>query len=157
MRIYDRIVIDIESDTVIDYDCYEYDGIVTQCFSGGDTEKETKKITNITTKTDTDIGDIGLTGKHFVASEKLITQSLNKLIQQSGENYKRLLGGAGKIVETSKAASQDITKQAEKQSTQLLRQAGTLAERTVEDDDNIGQMMPYMLALATIILLIARR
>jgi hypothetical protein len=86
---------------------------------GGD-ESKTEKTTNVTTKTTTNIRDIGLTGAHAnqlaqileqgsVTSEAIRAKSFDKLVQESGENYDKLVGGAGKLMETSAAQQRALT------------------------------------------------
>ena len=116
---------------------------------GSESSQETNKTTKITTKTDTDIRDIGLTGKDAVAYEALQTDTLKTLIQQTGENYNKLVGGANQL-----------TKTAQKQANRTLTQATDLGKMGVQKasgDIEWNKIMPWVAVLATVVLYVGRQ
>lgn len=186
MHITTYEVIDMQTGEVLEHEGFEYFGPISECKGGSKTEKTTE----VTTKTVTDIRDIGLTGKQFkdvatgitkgaIESEKLRTRSLDRLVQQVGENYSQLVGGAGKItdtaesvgkevLETSESASKSLVtkgqqqainlqKQAGQQAKSILRQAGAISEEQVDRGTTTEEILPWIVALATVFMLVRGR
>jgi hypothetical protein len=116
---------------------------------GGD-ESKTEKTTNVTTKTTTNIRDIGLTGAHAnqlaqileqgsVTSEAIRAESLNKIVKQSGQNYSQLIGGAGKLMETSSENIKAVTQAASSQQRALTQGATNLGYNVADTAEAIIQ------------------
>jgi ElaB/YqjD/DUF883 family membrane-anchored ribosome-binding protein len=128
---------------------------------GGSSEQTTRKTTNITTKTTTDIRDIGITGKDAVAFEKLQTSSLNNMVQQIGESYNALVGGAGKLTQTAsrqaKKTREAAVKQSRTQLNQATQQANSLIKQASDTGPDMGQVLPWLAVIATIITFVGSR
>ena len=77
----------------------------------GGSSSKTKKITNITTTTKTNIRDVGLTGQNAVdmaailqtgaiESSRISAASMNNLMQTVGKSSQQLIGGASDLIRT---------------------------------------------------------
>jgi len=79
-------------------------------FGGGSSSSEER----VTTTTTTTVGDIGLTGQNVVDLFAVATQGLTDravadiqtietILQESGNNYNQLMGGANRLIEAAPA------------------------------------------------------
>lgn len=86
---------------------------------GGGPKAETKNTTEVITNTTTEIRDIGVTGAQAVdfvavmesgavARNEVVVDLLQNLVQQTGEGWNRLIGGASELVETQAVAGADV-------------------------------------------------
>jgi hypothetical protein len=114
---------------------------------GGDSSK-TEKTTNVTTNTTTKINDIGLTGAHAtqlaqvleqgsVSSQAIQADAFKKLVKTSGTNYSQLIGGAGKLMETTSENVEELAKAGAKQQTGLTQGAVNLGYNVADTAEQI--------------------
>lgn len=87
---------------------------------GGSSKSTTSKMVNYTTNTTTktSMGDVGLTGAQSVdmaavlhsgaiARDEIQADVMNNLVMATGNAWNQLIGGAGHLVETSRAVAEN--------------------------------------------------
>lgn len=115
---------------------------------GGSSKSKTSEVktTNVTTTTSTKMGDVGLTGAQMVdmaavletggiERERIASDTINNLVQATGNAWTRLIGGASDMVETSAEISEYVVDRVPI----LLQPATELAELYLTSSQEMGE------------------
>lgn len=125
---------------------------------GGSSESKTTNYTTTSVDTDTTtrIRDIGFTGAQAVdmaavietgsiARDEISAEVLNNLVQATGNAWNQLIGGAGKMVETSAIVSENVINQLPMITKEATKPLEEVAEAIKEGK---GNMVPIAIAVA---------
>lgn len=125
---------------------------------GSSPSTSTEKTTTVNTTTETNIRDIGLTGASAVdmaavlesgviQSAQINSKVLETLIQETGEGWNRLIGGAGDLVQTAGAVASNVISEgqasragAENVGQKILDAAGEV----VNPSTDFAKMVPWL-------------
>ena len=131
-------------------------------------KSSSKQITNVNTTTTTTIRDVGVTGAHAVSLAKnagdqgvriaqIGADVVRSAAQESGYQFRQLVGGAGELLRRSSEASQREIGSAQEQARLLVSSAKETAARLAPADSDLTKWALFAVAGVAGIMLLVRR